>query len=274
MNVRLVSIDIGMYNFSQYVEDFNPNTMFKLQKIYQKLPKSKQRKIGGKFYPEISDILDECFLSGKRIQTGVYDFTEEPKHKYDERIRNNLLNHLESFSWLWRTCDLFVIEEQYYNPNKGKKGNFKSSPNNSDQAGANVGAIRMAEAVFIWFTIKYPNKSVFYIPSKYKTQILGAPGNMKKSERKKWSSIKAENIYIMRNDKDMMNVYEVSRAVKGKRKMDEERIEQFKSKYPCVSKDAQELSDKIIRERQKLDDFSDVECQAQAFKYWKFIACF
>ncbi len=274
MSVRLASIDIGRKNFSQYIEDINVDAILDLEKKYNKLPKSKQRKIGGVFHPEIEEILNECFLTGKRVQTGVYDFTEEEGQKYDDRVRENLIYHLEYYSYLWKTCDIFAIEEQYHNPNKGRKGNFKNSPNTPDKSGANAGAIRMAEAVFVWFKIKYPKKVIFYFPSSYKTQILGAPGKMKDRERKKWSSEKAEQIYIMREDEDMMNVYELSRAVKNKRKMDEERVQQFKDNFPCETEDAEELADKIIRERQKLDDFSDGLCQAQAVKYATMIACF
>jgi hypothetical protein len=273
MKIRLASFDIGPNNFAQYTEDFNPETIFALEKRYKKLPKNKQRTTSGPMNTEIQEILEECYLSGTRIQTGVYDFTVETGQGLDDRSRKVFLDHFNSFHYLWKTCDIFVIEQQYFNSCKKKKNGY--SKMKEKPSGANIDCLKMAEVLYMWFFEKYPDKLLCYIPATYKTQILGTLGRVKKDARKKWGSEKAEEIYIIREDEDMINIYELSRAVKGKSKtMSEERIQGFKDDYPCETEDADQLSDKIIIERQKLDDFSEVLTQAQAFKYWKFIACF
>lgn len=302
--IRIASIDIGRCNFAQYIEDFEATKMKELEVRYKKLPKSQQRRVGGHMNDSIAKILEEITLCGKRVQTGVYDFTDEKnieeknekskdgknieKEGLTTEIRLNLLKHLHKFDELWRSCDIFVIEQQFFNtPTFVKKGT-KRGPS----SGANVNAIKMAEAVFMWFLDKYPFKVIEYFGSQYKTQIFGAPWKMSKSERKRWAIEKSFQIHTLRNDEDMINLYNLSEAAKrkqfkvrqnkngiknieSKEIKNELRIQQFKDDYSCKSDDAIELQDKIIRDKQKMDDFyGDAFLQAQAFKYRTMVACF
>lgn len=271
--IRLASFDIGKINFAQYVEDFDSNDMIRLEAKYKGLSPKLQRKTRGVMNSEVWDILMEVVLSGLRVQTGVYNFTSEETDNYGERLwdnyaRLNLLKHLRSYKYLWDTCDVVVIEQQYFNATAfGGKKKAKSA------GGANVDAIKIAEATYMWFLDKYPHKTIMYFGSQFKTQIFGAPV-MDKPKRKKWSTDQAREFYVMREDQDMINLYNLSEAVKRKRIKTEERVQSFKDQYPCESEDAQVLSDKIIREKQKLDDDSDVLLQAQAFKFKTMVACF
>lgn len=272
--IRLASFDIGKINFAQYVEDFDSADILALEKKYKCLPTKLQRKTRGPMNDEVWNILLQLVLDSTRVQTGVYNFTTDEVDAYGERLwdnaaRLNLIKHLRSFTYLWDTCDVIVIEQQFFNAAVfgGKKKRNKAS-------GANVDAIKIAEATYMWFLNQYPLQTILYFGSQYKTQILGAPLKLDKPQRKKWATEVAEQLYTMREDQDMINLYALSEAVKRKRINTEERVASFKEDYPCKTEDAQVLSDKVIREKQKLDDTSDVLLQAQAFKFKTMIACF
>jgi hypothetical protein len=274
--IRLVSIDIGKINFAQYIEDFDSNVIISLEKKYANLPKNLQRRTRGPMNDQVWDILLEVMLSGLRVQTGVYNFTSGEVDKYGERLwdntaRLNLIKHLHNFEYLWDTCDVFVIEQQYFNATLGGFGGKKKSKSSS---GANVDAIKIAEATYMWFLDKYPFKTIMYFGSQYKTQIYGAPAKLDKPGRKKWTICIAKEFYTLREDQDMINLFNLAEAVKRKQIKTEERVMLFKTQYPCESEDAEALSTKIIREKQKLDDSSDCFIQGQAFKFKTMVACF
>lgn len=275
--IRLVSIDIGKINFAQYVEDFASENIISIEKKYKKLVKNLQRKTKGPMNAHIQQLLLETVLCGTRVQTGVYNFTSDETDAYGERMwdntaRRNLLKHLSSYKYLWETCDIFVIEQQFFNASvfggRGKKKRAASA------GGANVDAIKIAEATYMWFLDKYPYKTVMYFGSQYKTQIFGAPWKLDKPQRKKWSEEKAREYYTLREDADMINLFNLAEAVKRKQIKTQARIDSFKSEYPCKTRDADALSTKIICEKQKLDDSADAFMQAQAFKFKTMVACF
>ena len=270
--IRIASIDIGRVNFAQYVEEFDVETILNLEKRYKKLPKKLQRRVKGNMNQEISAIIDELSVAGTRITTGVYSFTDEANQSYDNRVRLTLLSHLNYFEHVWDECDIIVIEQQFYSMPKTSK---RSKVQNNNAAGANVAAIQLGEAVYMYFFQKYGNlKHITYFPSEYKTHILGAPVGLNKTQRKQWSTEFAEQIYSMRNDQDMINVYALARDVKRKQFKTEKRIREFRDIYACESDDAKILCDKVIREKQKLDDISDALNQLLAYIFRTMIACF
>ena len=268
MDITIASFDVGYTNFAQYVEKCSSKTLLDLQERYSQLPETKKRRVKGPMTSEIEKLLEDTALSGTRIQTGVYDFTERVSQGLDNDVRLKLLAHLTKFEYLWDICNVFVIEQQFYHAGFGK-GKSKGPA-----LGANVDAIKLAEAVFMWFLDRYPFKTITYFGSQFKTQIFGAPWKMTKIQRKTWATKKAEEIYNSRKDYDMITVYNLAEAVKRKQIKTEERVNVFKLDFPCDSEDSIELSDKIIRNKQKLDDTSDACVQAQAFKYRMFVGCF
>jgi hypothetical protein len=273
MQIILASIDVGYCNFAQYIEKFSVENIEKLRKKYESLPKNQQRKTKGPMNENVDKILNKLSKNSERIQTGVYDFTNKNTTEkclgLDNDIRKNILKHLHDHAYLWDTCDIFVIEQQYFHAGGGKQSGARKK-----QSGANVDAIKIGEAVFMWFLDRYPFKTITYFGSQYKTQILGAPCKITKQQRKTWSTKKAQEIYVNRKDEDMIKVYELSEYVKRKRIKTEERLSIIKEEFNCVSFDANNLCDKIIREKQKLDDSSDACVQAQAYKYKTMVACF
>jgi hypothetical protein len=270
MKIRIASFDIGHVNFGQYVEDFEAEKMKELSREYKTLPKFKQRKVKGIMPPEIYKILDKMYECSTRVQTGVYNFSQgEQENAWNNMSRKNLLLHLESFTEVWSTVDIFVIEQQFFSTAcPGRKKTRMAA------TGANVDAIRIAEVVYMWFLQHYPEAMLTYFSSQFKTHILGAPQGLNKDKRKKWSIGESERIYRVRGDQDMINIYELSEAVKRKRITTEIRVLEFKEKFPVKSEDAKFMQKRVILEKQKLCDISDANTQCQAFKYKNMIACF
>lgn len=271
--IRLASFDMGSSNFSQYVEEFDPEIMYKLEARYKALPEHLRRKTKGPMNSKIEELLRETTLCGTRITTGVYDFTVEIGQGWDILSRQKFLNHMERFKKIWNTCDIFIIEQQYFNTGfKGKKPKFGGA--NQPNGGANIDAIKIGEATFMWLLQKYPDVPIMYFGSQYKTQIFGAPWKMTKPERKKWSTNKAKMIYTERKDEDMIKLFELAEAVKRKQINTKAKIQTFVDDYECDSLDAKELALKIIKDKQKLDDVGDSCTQAQAFKFKSMVGCF
>lgn len=265
--IRIASFDIGKKNFAQYVEDVSLGVINSQKKFYNDLPVKNRRRVKGQMNTDVENILKALYEDGKRIHIGVFDFRDDKESlKLDMPTRKNILKHLVSFKWLWDTCDAFVIEQQYfhaYSPGKKTRGTE-----------ANVDAIKIGEAVLFWFLHEYPFKSVQYIGSQLKTQILGAPYKMNKAQRKKWAEEKAREIYEMRNDADALELYALQERIFRKRLTNEEKIQEYIDSFNGQGEDVKYLANKLVRERQKLDDVADACIQCQAYKYRYLVACF
>lgn len=260
--MRIASFDIGRCNFAQYVEEFDEEKLFSLRNRYKSLPKKQQRRIKGEMTQEIADILNEIAVNSQRINVGVFNFTTENDNCLNNTVRLKCIKHLEKYRDLWKECDEFIIEQQFF-----AMGRKKS-------AGVNMDAIKLAEGVYMWLLTNFPNKEIVYFGSQYKTQIFGAPLKMSKPERKRWSIQKSKEIFTERCDQDMVNVFEVSEFVKFKRIITEERYLGICLQFRCESKDAKKLRSKILKQKQKLDDICDAFVQCQVHKYKKYVACF
>lgn len=265
--VRIASFDIGRCNFAQYIEEFDSEVINELKTKYSELPKNKQRRVKGEMNEDISEILNKIVLSGKRISTGVYNFTKSNDQGLDKNTRLELLNHLSKFKYIWDDCDIFIIEQQFFNtPGFGRT---------SAGSGANIDAIKMGESTYMWLLDRYPEKEITYFGSQFKTQIFGAPWKQTKLERKNWAVQKAIEIYNKRQDQEMITLFNLAEDIKGKRLTTlEKNIDEYKEKYLCEDDDTKDLFNKIILEKQKLDDISDSMIQCQAYKYRKMVACF
>lgn len=267
--IRIASFDIGKKNFAQYIEDADIATLKKLEGEYSSLPKKFQRRVKGPMTENISSILRRLYLSGMKVQTGVYDLRDDKtSDKLDLQTRLNLLQHLESYMDLWRTCDIFIIEQQYFRTWSGRSKRSAGTE-------ANVDAIKMAEATFMWFLNEFPFRDVVYFGSQNKTQILGAPWKMTKTQRKKWAEKKAEEIYHLRSDEGMIELFALRDRIFRKRINTEEKVQSFLSSLPKkYPKDCYQLAEKLVRERQKLDDVGDACVQCQAYKFRSMVALF
>jgi len=259
--LRIASFDVAKINFGQWIEDIPISKLRNLKEKYRNLPTRFQRRVRGDMNSNVTKIFEELFKAGKRVHIGVYDFrnNKDEKPKLTYQMRKNFIAHLRGLDFLWRTCDIFIIENQYSGGRKRK---------------GNTDAIRVAEALFIWILENYPFKEILYFSSSYKTQILGAPPKLSDKQRKKWAIEKAEEIHKLRNDLDMLEIHELKKRIYRKRLNSESKIQSFLEGFEQKSDDLRWLADKIVRERQKLDDFSDAFLQLQAYLYKTFVACF
>ena len=264
--IRLASFDIGKVNFAHYIEDIDVTKILSVEEKYIALPKKLQRKTKGELTPEMKDILREVYLSGTRIHTGVYDIRNSQTDTFDIPTRKNLLSHLYSHKYLWDECSIFVVEQQYFKTWSGRR----KSPGTE----ANVDAIKIAECLMTWLLCEYPLKEILYFGSQNKTQMLGAPWNLDKPQRKKWAIEECRRMYEMRMDEDMKELFLLEDRVFKKRMNSEEKIQTYLKTYTPISEDGKLMAEKIVRNRQKLDDICDAALQAQAFKFKTMVACF
>lgn len=139
---------------------------------------------------------------------------------------------LHSYEWLWDTCNIIVIEQQYFNISGGRQ---------TKGSGANIDAIKLGECCLNWFLDKYyPFKEILYFSSMFKTHILGAPEKLTKPQRKKWSIEKGTEIFKLRNDEEGLEILNSKKDYKGK--------------------------------KQKQDDVFDCVIMTQAYKFRKMIS--
>lgn len=265
--VRVASFDVGKVNFAHYVDDTPRDLLLTLEEKYKSLPKKLQRRVRGKMNSNIEEILKELYSGGSRVHMGVYDLrNDSTSTKLDIPTRRNILSHLRNLSELWDTCDMIVIEQQY----------FRIFPRGRRRAGteANVDAIKIAEATFTWFLDNYPFKEICYFGSQFKTQMLGAPPKLNDSQRKKWAVEKTLEIHQYRKDQNVLDLFNLEKRVKRKRMTSEEKILSFTKDFGKHPEDIRVLVEKIVRNRQKFDDFSDACVQAQAFKFRTMVGCF
>lgn len=265
--IRIASFDIGKKNFAQYVEDTDVSQLKILEKEYKSLHSSKKKRSKNvATSPEVFDILNKLYLAGTRVQTGVYDLRSSPSIKYlDIQTRRNILNHLEKFRKEWKDVDVVIVEQQFFKT-WGGRGKNKGSE-------ANVDAIKVGELVIGWFLSEYPDKIVEYFSSQNKTKLLGADKIMSKPQRKKWAEVKAREIYNLRSDIEMIDLFVLQDTIFRKRLKAADKIQEYIDTYPH-SQDVycMELAEKIVRSRQKLDDIADTLLQCKAYLFKRFIA--
>lgn len=264
--IRLASFDIGKVNFAHYIEDMDVSKILAVEKKYKDLPKKLQRKTKGEVSSEMREILKDLYLSGNRIHTGVYDIRNGVEDVFDIPTRKNLLTHLYSHKYLWDECNIFVVEQQYFKTWSGRR----KSPGTE----ANVDAIKIAECLMTWLLCEYPFKEILYFGSQNKTQMLGAPWNLDKPQRKKWAIEECRRMYEWRKDECMTQLFLLEDRVYKKRMNSEEKILSFLNSYTPTDEDGKLMAEKIVRNRQKLDDICDAALQAQAFKFKTMVACF
>jgi len=264
VHLKIASFDMGKNNFAQYVEKCSLDKLLELNEKYKTLDTSLRRRTKGPMNDSIRKILEELFLCGERLDIGVFNFQTgiaSDSKKLDNYIRLNFLKHMEQYRWLWEKCDIFLIEQQFVNT-------FVRG------GGINIDALKLGEALTIWLLDRFPEKTVVSFGSQYKTQVLGAPEKLKKPQRKKWAVEKTLDIFTLREDKEAVQVYGLTENIKRKRLNTEDKIQLYLIEFESCTKDIVLLANRIVRDRQKLDDISDVVVQAQAYKYRKFVACF
>jgi hypothetical protein len=235
MPYTIASFDIGIKNFAQYVEEFSLEDLKILNKKYHDtVPAALKKRVKTILTPEIEVVLEEMFLKGNRLEMGVYDLTEgDDDDSFDISSRRAIFKHLDTFRELWSKCDMFMIEQQYFNMTTFGPAGAKKTKGGD----ANIRAIKIAENVASWFLINFPDKDVVFFGSQYKTQSLGAEDGLTKPQRKKWAIDKATDILTKRKDEYALDFMKRSKKIA----------------------------------KQKQDDMCDALIQCQAYKYREFI---
>lgn len=264
----LASFDIGKKNFAHYVESLSEDDIVRLESLrteYSQLPKKQQRRVKGPMNPRIKNILDGVCLTGTRVHTGVYDLRDDKESNIlDIQTRRNILMHLDSYRSLWSRCDRIIIEQQFF-----RTGIYKGRGTE-----ANVDAIKIGELVIGWFLNEFPYRDISYFGSQNKTLMLGAPYNLDKSGRKRWACVKGEEIYRARGDVDMIELFDLMKRIYRKRLTSPARCEEFLNSCNAVSEDCKKLANRLIYDRQKMDDVFDCLAQLQAYKFRNMVAMF
>lgn len=190
--IRGMAIDIGRVNFSLYIEEFPATKLDEIYNNFKKIPYKERKTFAYNNNKKLEKIREQVAMSGKRIMIDVKDLTSHINQPYDDEVRGNLLNYLDSLEDIFLSLDVILIEKQYHNPRLQKK--------------SNMDAIITAEFVYGYFFQKihkkvYMNRPVLmYYPSKYKTELWDAPIKMTKYQRKVWSGNEAKNILNKRED--------------------------------------------------------------------------
>lgn len=233
--VRILSFDIGKKNFAWYIEDADVYGLSKLNEEYSNLPGKLKRRALGPMNPKVLGILNKLYSWSNRVDMGVVDLRSSNEDKWDVQGRKNLFKFLSSKYPIFSTCDVIVIEQQYFNTFTQRKRGIKKSPGN----GANVDAIKIAEDLLAWCMLRMSHIEVEVFSAMYKTHMLGASDSLSKAQRKKWTDDKARDVFRLRGDDDALD--QLFNTKKGK---------------------------------QKTDDICDTVMQCQAFKYKMYVADF
>ena len=129
--MKIASFDIGLTNFAQYIEEISDEKLSYIKEEF----KNKSC--------NTDDILQKTILCGTRVQTGVYNFSKGKNYCNDARI--NVLKHFKKYYNLYETCDIFIIEKQFWSRTKGN----------------NVIACRISEALYMWLLDKFETKTIY-----------------------------------------------------------------------------------------------------------------
>lgn len=270
-SITIASFDIGKKNFAQYVERITHSEILHLKNCYKSAKSGKASLIKTRT-PQYRSFLNNVYLTGRRVQTGVYDLRNERKEDIlDNETRKNIINHLHRFKWLWEQCDVFIIEQQFFKPTGRRGANMNSSQ-------ANVDALKISELLIGWLLNEYPDKEHIFFGSTNKTQLLGAPAKLKRKGVKDFCIDQAKILYKLRKDVCINELFNLQEYIKGKTSNTLKSSSDLLIGKLCPSSFTEraktsgvtELVSKIL-ERQKLDDICDACIQLQAFKIKTFV---
>jgi hypothetical protein len=267
--IRIASFDIGKKNFAYSVESYDLDEIDRLfaADLAPGTPGAgkarKRRPVSAPSDDFAREMVPAFARAGRTLRIAVKDLrTHAASTNLDIQTRRNIIAELEANVDLFAQCDYAIIEQQFFRKfvAKGRKGGVQTQ--------ANMDAIKIAELVIDWFLTRCPDTQTDFIPSEGKTHALGAPHNLDKVERKTWSIAFARKVCDLRADGDMLRVWDADRGVFRKRlngniARQDALVDEYR---PSESRpDVLALVERVVRERQKLDDISDVILQCLYF---------
>lgn len=166
----IASFDIGKKNFAFCVEEVSPE-------MIRSFPE-KQRE-------------DRIDRHGTILLLENVDLTTHTNtSKYlDPMVFVNMNRVLDTYISLWNKCNVVLIEQQM---------SFGNQRNGM--------AVKLAQHCYSYFVFHYAQfKTIIEFPSYHKTQVMNAPKQMTKPQRKKWAVVKAVEILRDRNDTEHLH---------------------------------------------------------------------
>ena len=184
--ISIVSIDIGLKTFSMYKEHFD----YSKAKVVKKPNKYYQK--NGEATQEFDDYVIEVSKCGSTKFIEKTEFGDR-KDFFSGKAFINIIDYFDNLHFnqkIFDDVDVIIMEKQL---------------------GRNPMATVLMHHVYSWFLNQFRTfKKIILYPAKNKTRVLGAPLSelndegkrikMDKSFRKKWSTEKARQILIERNE--------------------------------------------------------------------------
>lgn len=179
--VTVASFDIGSKNFAFVVERYD-------DKLFNNLKCDYRYKKDGTPTDEFKHILNQVYKNGQILNYVNMDLTKNIKPSklksyLDPDIFRNMITELDKHKPLFQDVDIVLIEQQM---SFGTKVNVK--------------ALKIAQACFTYWLMRYPKVEVMEFKSFYKTQVLGAVKKLTKPQRKKFAVEEASIILNIRED--------------------------------------------------------------------------
>jgi len=187
------SFDIGIKNFSFYVEEFDESDFPEIADIKSLYNPD------GTAMEELTPDLNSIYKNGRVVLLENIDISSSPGDStLSPQVFVNMTRVLNSHADTWAGCEFIVIEQQMM---------FGKATNPS--------AVKLGQHCFSYFSIKYGlDKHIVEFPAYHKTQILGAAKEFNgvtktgkpryktqsKPKRKKWCTAKALDILLLRGD--------------------------------------------------------------------------
>lgn len=200
--LSVASFDVGWKAFAWSVDKWNTQLLKEQREKFFGTRYKKDRKKGTPIYEEV---LHDVAIGAKSVDVDVYDISSEEK-KLDIQVRLNLFSLLEEKKELWDPVSIVVIEQQFCTSFGGNKG--------KNTEGTNMDAIKLSESLMSWMLMKYGDKkTIIFVPTATKTNILGAPKMPKKLDRKKWILAKVLSWAKERGDEKKLEKFEESKVV-------------------------------------------------------------
>ena len=201
-------------------------------------------------------MIQRSVTCGSCVTLGVYNLTSGGE-TFDNATRRNIFEHLERFRDIWDTCDVFILEKQFFSTMGSKGRKSKGSE-------VNVQAITAAECVYTWFLVHYPKAEIMYFASTFKTHMLGCPETVAtKPQRKAWSIERTKQMFSDRADDHMLKLYELRDSLFRKQITDARRASALEA-IDGAPEHVVELLETFLDRRQKFDDVSDACLQCHA----------
>lgn len=183
--IRIASFDIGVHNFSCYIEEINIQKLKNL--ICPKFKTDKNREPT----EDYQNFLNKFKKIGKRIFSACVDLSIKKGVKFDIDTFLNLSSFLNTYKDKWNLCSTIVIEQQV-------KRNYMAQ--------------KLEQHVISWFSIYYKTSiNIVIYPARHKYFLFGCAKKVidkktkklrtiKPKERKNWASKIALDIFTCRKD--------------------------------------------------------------------------